>query len=114
MSDSGVGIVSGAAGGLDVNDLCQPARRARFALNAAVRRLSVLTCASLAVVLSLRARDCSRRQAAFVIVLENKDYEQSFGASSPASYLAQELPARGPAAAQYYGTSHVSLATTSR
>src|SRR5881227_562628 len=45
----------------------------------------------------------------FVIVLENKDYDDSFGASSPAAYLSKELTAKGQLLRQYYGTSHVSL-----
>ena len=46
---------------------------------------------------------------AFVLVLENKDYEQSFGKSSPAPYLAKELTAKGQLLTQYFGTSHASL-----
>src|SRR3954451_2308587 len=45
----------------------------------------------------------------FVIVLENKDYDESFGPSSQAPYLAKTLTARGQLLRQYYGTSHVSL-----
>jgi hypothetical protein len=45
----------------------------------------------------------------FVIVLENKDFDDSFGASSPAAYLTKELTAKGQLLRQYYGTSHVSL-----
>jgi hypothetical protein len=45
----------------------------------------------------------------FVIVLENKDFDQSFGATSPATYLSKELTAKGQLLEQYFGTSHVSL-----
>ena len=45
----------------------------------------------------------------FVIVLENKGYEESFGAASPAPYLARTLTARGVLLEQYYGTTHFSL-----
>ena len=45
----------------------------------------------------------------FVIVLENKGYEESFGAASPAPYLARTLAARGVLLEQYYGTTHYSL-----
>src|SRR4051794_3595667 len=45
----------------------------------------------------------------FIIVLENKDYEESFGGASQAPYLARTLTARGQLLRQYYGTSHVSL-----
>ena len=45
----------------------------------------------------------------FVIVLENKGYEETFGAASPAPYLAQTLVSRGVLLEQYYGTAHYSL-----
>jgi hypothetical protein len=45
----------------------------------------------------------------FVLVLENQSYEFTFGPQSQASYLAQELPARGALLRQYYGIGHYSL-----
>ena len=42
----------------------------------------------------------------FVLVLENEDYTNSFGASSPAPYLAQTLPAMGALVQNYYGIGH--------
>ena len=42
----------------------------------------------------------------FVLVLENEDYDNSFGSSSPAPYLAQTLPAKGALVQNYYGTGH--------
>ena len=45
----------------------------------------------------------------FLIVLENKSFEAAFGPSSPASYLAKTLPARGALLTQYYATGHWSL-----
>ena len=45
----------------------------------------------------------------FVIVLENKDYDESFGAASKAPYLAKELTKQGQLLTQYFGTSHASL-----
>src|SRR5882757_4833295 len=45
----------------------------------------------------------------FVLVLENEDYDNSFGASSPAAYLALTLPAKGALAQNYYGIGHNSL-----
>lgn len=45
----------------------------------------------------------------FVLLLENEDYERSFGAASPAPYLAKELPAQGAQLPNYYGTAHYSL-----
>jgi hypothetical protein len=45
----------------------------------------------------------------WVIVLENKDFEESFGPDSQAPYLARDLTARGQLLTEYYGTSHASL-----
>jgi phosphatidylinositol-3-phosphatase len=47
----------------------------------------------------------------FVIVLENKDFDESFPTSGTpqAPYLARELTAKGQLLRQYFGTSHVSL-----
>jgi hypothetical protein len=45
----------------------------------------------------------------FVIVLENKNADITFSASSPAQYLATSLPAQGQLLTQYYGIGHVSL-----
>ena len=45
----------------------------------------------------------------FVIVLENKDYDVTFGPKSPAPYLAKTLSRQGVLLQQYYGTGHFSL-----
>ncbi len=45
----------------------------------------------------------------FVIVLENEDFAATFGAQSPAPYLAQTLPRQGVMLEQYFATGHVSL-----
>lgn len=45
----------------------------------------------------------------FVIVLENQDYETTFGAATVATYLADTLTAKGAFLRQYHGTAHVSL-----
>src|SRR5436305_5470913 len=45
----------------------------------------------------------------FVIVLENENYDSSFGKDSKAPYLAQTLPAKGMLLKNYYGIGHVSL-----
>jgi hypothetical protein len=42
----------------------------------------------------------------FIIVLENESYATTFGANSPAPYLAQTLPAHGALLQRYYGTAH--------
>jgi hypothetical protein len=45
----------------------------------------------------------------FVLLLENQSYALTFGAQSPAPYLARTLPARGALLTQYYGIGHASL-----
>jgi phospholipase C len=45
----------------------------------------------------------------FVIVLENEPFDITFGASSPAPYLAHTLPAQGALLTQYFGIGHFSL-----
>jgi hypothetical protein len=45
----------------------------------------------------------------FVINLENKGYDQTWGASSPAHYLNATLRAKGVLLTQYFGVGHVSL-----
>jgi len=45
----------------------------------------------------------------FVINLENKGYDETFGPDSPAPYLTHDLRAKGQLLTQYYGTAHNSL-----
>jgi phosphatidylinositol-3-phosphatase len=45
----------------------------------------------------------------FVIVLENKGFDQTFGPQSPAPYLSQQLTQQGELLTQYYATGHASL-----
>src|SRR5215472_7033347 len=45
----------------------------------------------------------------FVLLLENQSYALTFGAQSPAPYLARTLPARGALLTQYYAIGHASL-----
>ena len=45
----------------------------------------------------------------FTIVLENKDYDGTFGENTPAPYLAETLTAKGTLLTEYYGTAHASL-----
>ena len=45
----------------------------------------------------------------FVIVLENKDYDVTFGPRSPAPYLARTLTRQGVLLHEYYGVAHFSL-----
>jgi len=45
----------------------------------------------------------------FVIILENKGFDETFGPGSPAVYLSQQLTQQGQLLRQYYATGHVSL-----
>src|SRR3954454_16766012 len=45
----------------------------------------------------------------FVIALENKGFDETFGPASPAPYLSHDLPAQGQLLTQYYGIGHASL-----
>jgi len=45
----------------------------------------------------------------FVITLENKGFDQTFGPGSAAPYLSQTLTGQGQLLTQYYGTGHASL-----
>ena len=45
----------------------------------------------------------------FVITLENKGYQETFGPNSPAPYLSKKLTARGELLTNYYGIGHESL-----
>jgi phosphatidylinositol-3-phosphatase len=45
----------------------------------------------------------------FTIVLENKDYDATFGEDAEAPYLANTLAAKGALLTQYHGTGHFSL-----
>src|SRR4051794_175304 len=45
----------------------------------------------------------------WIIVLENRDYETTFGKDSPAPYLSKTLTAQGELLTHYYATGHLSL-----
>jgi phospholipase C len=45
----------------------------------------------------------------FVVTLENKGFDETFGPSSQAPYLAHDLTAQGQLLTQYYGIGHASL-----
>ena len=45
----------------------------------------------------------------WILILENKNYEESFGNNSPAPYLADTLPDQGQLLANFYATTHLSL-----
>src|ERR1700716_2585608 len=45
----------------------------------------------------------------FTIVLENENYDATFGAASKAPYLSKTLPGQGELLTQYFGIGHASL-----
>jgi hypothetical protein len=45
----------------------------------------------------------------WIVVLENQDYDTTFGPKSPAPYLSKTLPTQGELLTHYYGTGHESL-----
>ena len=86
----------------------------------AVRRvaapLAALTLAAASLTAGLIVRDPGPAAAAtpavrhvFVVNLENKGFDQTFGPGSPAPYLSTTQPAQGQLLTQYYGTAHNSL-----
>jgi hypothetical protein len=54
-------------------------------------------------------RQGAKPQHVFVIVLENKGFDETFGPSSKAPYLSGELTSRGQLLSRYYGIGHASL-----
>jgi len=56
-----------------------------------------------------QAGEMSPVRHVFLIVLENEPFHVTFGAKSPAPYLAHTLPTQGALLTQYYATGHYSL-----
>jgi phosphatidylinositol-3-phosphatase len=78
--------------------------------------LAALTLTAASLTAGLIVRDPGPAAAAtpavrhvFVVNLENKGFDQTFGPGSPAPYLSTTLPAQGQLLTQYYGTAHNSL-----
>jgi phospholipase C len=74
--------------------------------------LRVLLCAlvaALAVAPAANAATPVPVNHVFIIVLENKNFEDSFGANAKGPYLARTVRPRGQLLTQYYGTAHLSL-----
>jgi phospholipase C len=92
-------------------------RRTHRSRAARLRRFSLL--ASLALAAALLTGNIANSQATtavtppvghvFVINLENKGYDQTWGPTSAAPYLSQTLRAQGVLLSQYYGIGHNSL-----
>ena len=66
-------------------------------------------CASAPRTLSKMPTVAPRVGHVFVIVLENQPFDTTFGAQSPAPYMAHELTAKGVLLRQYFGIGHFSL-----
>jgi hypothetical protein len=58
---------------------------------------------------SVQAKFARPPRHVFLIVLENEPYQVTFGARSPAPYLAHALPKQGALLKQYFGIGHSSL-----
>jgi phospholipase C len=83
-------------------------------LRATLHRALVLLTAALGGVLALPGTGAQGAappavRHVFVINLENKGYDETFGASSPAPYLSHDLRAQGQLLTQFYGVAHNSL-----
>lgn len=85
-----------------------PVRMTRWLVNTALS-LSTLVGAAVAPLSAQRPSAPAPVHHVFLIVLENQDYDSTFGRASVAPYLADTLPAKGAILRQYYGTGHLSL-----
>ena len=76
----------------------------------AARRLLLLLLAALGSSCGSGSRDRegSAPRHVFVIVLENKGFDETFGSSSKAPYLSKELTSRGQLLRQYHAVAHLS------
>ena len=73
------------------------------------RALLVLVAAALLAAAAPASAQVPHIKHYFVIVLENKNFEETFGEDSKAPYLAKTLRARGAFLSQYYAIGHLSL-----
>jgi hypothetical protein len=72
-------------------------------------RLALLSAAAFGL-LAAPASALPQIKHVFVIVIENKNYDETFGTDSPATYLRDTLPSKGALLTQYFGTAHDSNA----
>ena len=90
---------------MNLNSRCEAERKALWRAAAALACAALLgACTTPSVV---QSRPPPIRHV-FVVVLENEEFENSFGDRSPAPYL-KALPSQGALLPNYYGTSHYSL-----
>jgi phosphatidylinositol-3-phosphatase len=80
-------------------------------LEGSVRRVLVCLAACVAVLVSTAttATAAPPIKHVFVITLENKGYDETFGPASAAPYLSHTLTSQGQLLTQYYGIGHASL-----
>src|SRR4051795_5723194 len=71
--------------------------------------IALAAAAVLAIVPSAGAVTLPPVKHVWIVVLENKDYEVTFGQNSPAPYLAKTLPSEGQLLTHYFATGHLSL-----
>jgi phosphatidylinositol-3-phosphatase len=71
--------------------------------------LALVALLAAALVPSAHAQGLPPVKHVFIIVLENKAFEESFGPESKATYLSKDLTRQGQLLTQYHGTSHLSL-----
>src|SRR4051812_16841529 len=79
-----------------------------------VRRFSPLLLAALVAVVPVLSGPAAAAapppvKHVIVVVMENKGYDETFGADSQAPYIAKDLRAMGKLLTQYYATGHASL-----
>jgi hypothetical protein len=88
-------------------------RRVRRSGTAAALLVVTIALTGLAVTAAAAAPGKTVRPPAvrhvFIVNLENKGYDETFGTASPAPYLSRELRAQGQLLTHYYGTAHNSL-----
>src|SRR3954452_10645090 len=77
-------------------------RRSRLALVALVACLCALPAAQASAALP-------PIKHVWIVVLENENYDTTFGANSPAPYLSKTLTSQGQLLTHYYGIGHFSL-----
>ncbi len=72
-------------------------------------RIATLALIALALVVPAPAGALPPIRHVWIVVLENKDYADTFGPDTEAPYLAHELTKAGQLLPNYFGTSHASL-----
>jgi hypothetical protein len=76
-----------------------------------MRRIATVLVVALACLLGFAgsASALPKIKHVWLVLLENKDYDVTFGPNSPAPYLAKTLPSQGQLLTHYYGIAHFSL-----